>query len=79
MSILFGITFTSVYYLLGNIPSNDKAEMLVEKHGDAMGGKANWADLISYSKSLSRKNGLILKVMCRMPDNVSLHFQKCNP
>lgn len=76
MSLLFGIIFSISFYFFQQISPTDKVKRIIDKHGVSMGGKSKWAALKSYKKTLTRTNGLILEVLCRMPDNVSLHFQK---
>lgn len=75
-AIAFGVILTLCYYLVTKSNPQRKIEVLLHNHIEAMGGKSKWADLSSYRKIITRDNGLTLDVLCKMPDMVSLHFQK---
>jgi len=49
---------------------------LLERHTEAMGGKANWAKLKGYTMTYQKESGGVLEIKALMPDKLELKFTR---
>ena len=75
--ILLALSF-SFSGIAKSTSSINEVEKILEKHIEAMGGKEKWKHLKSYRQTYTKENGLTLTITCKMPDKITIHFQKDN-
>jgi len=69
-------SFLFTFLIFPALAFSQNVEDILHKHAEAMGGLERWQSLKSYRQVFGKQNGSHLTMTCRMPDEITLDFQK---